>query len=127
MSVLGQSPIRPLDLAVVQRDVPMMRDLVRRGVNLNSDDPHAPVSALSLAVLANDVPMAKALIELGADVNKVDSVGATPLLHAVSVDLGDVEMVRVLLAAGASPTLRSKVNGSAEELAERYGHRDFLP
>jgi len=36
-------------------------------------------------------------------------------------------MVRVLLAAGASPTLRSKVNASAEELAERYGHRDFLP
>ena len=127
MSVLGQSPIRPLDLAVVQRDVPMMRDLVRRGVNLNADDPDAPVSALSLAVLANDVPMAKALIELGADVNKVDSVGATPLLHAVSVDFGDVEMVRVLLAAGASPTLRSKVNASAEELAERYGHRDFLP
>jgi ankyrin repeat protein len=127
MSMVGQSPVRPLDAAVLQRDVPMMRDLVRRGVNLNADDPDAPVSALSLAVFANDVPMAKALIELGADVNKVDSVGLTALLHAVSVDFGDVEMVRVLLAAGASPALRSKTNASAEELAERYGHRDFLP
>jgi ankyrin repeat protein len=127
MSVLGQSPVRPLDLAVVQRDVPMMRDLVRRGVNLNADDPDAPVSALSLAVFANDVPMAKALIELGADVNKVDSVGLTALLHAVSVDFGDVEMVRALLAAGANPAIRSQGNASAEELAERYGHRDFLP
>jgi ankyrin repeat protein len=67
------------------------------------------------------------LIELGADVNKVDSVGATPLLHAVSVDFGDVEMVRVLLAAGASPAPLAKAIASAEELAERYGHRDFLP
>ncbi len=48
MSVLGQSPVRPLDVAVVQRDIPMMRDLVRRGANLNVDDPDAPISALSL-------------------------------------------------------------------------------
>ena len=95
----------------------MMRDLVRLGVSLNADDPDAPISALSQAVLANDVPMAKALIELGADVNKVDSVGATPLLHAISVDFGDVEMVRALLAAGASPAPRSKASASAEELA----------
>jgi ankyrin repeat protein len=127
MSVLGQSPIRPLDMAVVQRDVQMVRQLVRQGIDLNTDDPDAPISALSLAVLANDVPMAKALIELGADVNKLDSVGATPLLHAVSVDFGDVEMVRLLLAAGARPATRSKANASAEELAERYGHRDFVP
>jgi ankyrin repeat protein len=127
MSLLGQGPVRPLDVAVLQRDVPMVRELVRRGASPNADDPDAPVSVLSLAVLANDVPMAKVLIELGADVDKVDSVGATALLHAVSVDFGDVEMVRVLLAAGASPALRSKVNASAEELAERYGHRDFLP
>ena len=127
MSLLGQGPIRPLDLAVVQRDVPMVRYLVQHGVNVNADDPDAPISALSLAVLANDVAMAKALIELGTDVNKVDSVGATPLLHAVSVDFGDVEMVRLLLSAGARPAIRSKANASAEELAERYGHRDFVP
>ena len=76
----------------------MVRYLVQHGVNVNADDPDAPISALSLAVLANDVAMAKALIELGTDVNKVDSVGATPLLHAVSVDFGDVEMVRLLLS-----------------------------
>ena len=127
MSVVGQSPIRPLDMAVVQRDVQMVRQLVRQGIDLNTDDPDAPISALSLAVLANDVPMAKALVELGADVNKLDAVGATPLLHAVSVDFGDVEMVRLLLAAGARPAIRSKANASAEELAERYGHRDFVP
>jgi len=127
MTLVGQAPARPLDVAVLQRDIPMMRDLVRLGVNLNADDPDAPISALSQAVLANDVPMAKALIELGADVNKVDSVGATPLLHAVSVDFGDVEMVRALLAAGANPAPRAKAIASAEELAERYGHRDFLP
>jgi FOG: Ankyrin repeat len=127
MALVGQGPIRPLDLAVVQRDVPMVRYLVQHGVNVNADDPDAPISALSLAVLANDVAMAKALVELGADVNKVDSVGATPLLHAVSVDFGDVEMVRLLLTTGARPAIRSKANASAEELAERYGHRDFVP
>jgi ankyrin repeat protein len=126
MAVVGQSPLRPLDMAVVQRDVSMVRHLVRHGIDLNADDPDAPISALSLAVLANDLPMAKALIELGADVNKVDTVGETPLLHAVSVDFGDAEMVRLLLAAGARPGVRSKANASAEELAERYGHGDFV-
>jgi ankyrin repeat protein len=125
MSLLGQGPIRPLDLAVIQRDVSMVRHLVQHGVNVNADDPDAPISALSLAVISNNVPMARALLELGADVNKVDTVGAAPLLHAVSIDFGDSEMMRLLLAAGAQPGIRSRANASAEELAERYGHAEF--
>jgi hypothetical protein len=35
--------------------------------------------------------------------------------------------VRALLAAGANPAPRAKAIASAEELAERYGHRDVLP
>jgi ankyrin repeat protein len=46
--------------------------------------------------MTNDVPTA--LIGAGADVNNLDSVGSTPLRHAASVDFGDTEMVRLLLA-----------------------------
>ena len=124
MAVLGQAPVRPIDLAVLQHDMLMVRALVRHGADLNGDDPDAPVSALSQAVLANDAAMARVLIALGADVNKIDSIGLTPLLHAVSVDFGDTAMTQLLLSAGARSTIRSKANASAWELAERYGHAD---
>ena len=56
----------------------------------------------------------------------VDTVGSTPLLHAVSVDFGDTRMVQLLLASGARLDVRSKANESPRELAERYGHAGFV-
>lgn len=66
----------------------------------------------------------KALLAHGADVNArmtkkqpsfatgyTDSVGATPFLLAASAD--DVEMMKILLDAGADPKIRTKTNASA--------------
>ena len=76
----------------------MIRYLVKKGIEVNAADPDAPISPLSVDVMTNDVPTARALIGAGEDVNNLDSVGSTPLLHAASVDFGDTEMVRLLLA-----------------------------
>jgi ankyrin repeat protein len=49
----------------------------------------------------------------------------TPLLHAASIDFGDVEMVKLLLASGADAHAPMPNNISAEQLAIRYGHSDI--
>ena len=57
------------------------------------------------AVLRNDAAAASALLRVGADPNAADREGTTPLYHA-SVH-GAVDLVRLLLAAGAAPDTES--------------------
>jgi ankyrin repeat protein len=77
--------------------------------------------------------LVKALLAHGADVNArmtkrqpsfatgyADCVGATPFLLAASVD--DVEMIRILLAAGADPKIPTKTNATAIMAATGLNH-----
>jgi ankyrin repeat protein len=77
--------------------------------------------------------LVKALLAHGANVNArmtkrqpsfatgyTDAVGATPLLLAASVD--DVEMMRILLAAGADPKIATATNATALMAATGLNH-----
>ena len=77
--------------------------------------------------------LVKALLAHGANVNArmtkrqpsfatgyTDCVGATPLLLAASVD--DVEMMRILLAAGADPKIKTATNATAIMAATGLNH-----
>ena len=77
--------------------------------------------------------LVKALLAHGANVNArmtkrqpsfatgyTDAVGATPLLLAASVD--DVEMMRILLAAGADPKIPTATNATAIMAATGLNH-----
>ena len=77
--------------------------------------------------------LVKALLAHGANVNArmtkrqpsfatgyVDAVGATPLLLAASVD--DVEMMHILLAAGADPKIQTATNATAIMAATGLNH-----
>jgi uncharacterized protein len=77
--------------------------------------------------------LVKALLAHGANVNArmtrrppsfatgyTDSVGATPLLLAASVD--DVEMMRILLQAGADPKIPTATNATAIMAATGLNH-----
>jgi ankyrin repeat protein len=77
--------------------------------------------------------LVKALLAHGANVNArmtkrqpsfatgyTDTVGATPLLLAASID--DVEMMRILLAAGADPKIKTATNASAIMAATGLNH-----
>jgi ankyrin repeat protein len=77
--------------------------------------------------------LVKALLAHGAKVNArmtkrqpsfatgyTDAVGATPLLLAASVD--DVEMMRILLAAGADPKIPTATNATAIMAATGLNH-----
>jgi uncharacterized protein len=77
--------------------------------------------------------LVKALLAHGANVNArmtkrppsfatgyTDSVGATPLLLAASVD--DLEMMRILLEAGADPKIQTATNATAIMAATGLNH-----
>jgi uncharacterized protein len=76
--------------------------------------------------------LARALLARGADPNArmtrrpafaggyTDAAGATPFLLASSVD--DIEMMRILLAAGADPTLTTATNTTAVMAAGGLNH-----
>jgi ankyrin repeat protein len=77
--------------------------------------------------------LVKALLAHGANVNArmtkpqpnfaggyLDAVGATPFLLAASAN--DLEMMRLLLAAGADPKIRTATNGSAIMAAAGLNH-----
>ena len=121
MSFLGMFPARPLDIAVGSKDPRLVRKLVQKGVAINEPD-YQDVSLLSRAVMVNDVATVRAMIDLGAKVNEVDKLGMTPLLHAVSIDFGDTQMVELLLKSGADRNARTKEGLSAAQLAGKYNH-----
>ncbi|MFJ9411620.1 ankyrin repeat domain-containing protein [Streptomyces sp. NPDC101393] len=63
------------------------------------------------AILLSDVTRVKALLRAGADAERADRDGITPL-YLASVN-GQAELVRLLLAAGASPDTESNAPGLA--------------
>ena len=75
---------------------------------------------MHMAVLSNRVDAARALIVAGAPLNDVDKHGFTPLLYASSIDFGDDRMVKLLLASGADPKVRTKAGETALSQARRF-------
>ena len=121
MSVGGAFTAMPIEMAVIQRDGPMVRALVSAGIDVNAFN-DAGIPPITSAVLTNRIEVAKALITLGADVNVTDELSLTPLMHAALVDYGDTEMVQLLLASGAATNPTSKDHHTALDLARQHRH-----
>lgn len=62
-----------------------------------------PESPLDRAIAENDIEMVRALLKRGSDVNWEDAIGHTPLVTAISIGERNVEVIKLLLAAGADP------------------------
>lgn len=91
----------------------------------------APVAAddlkdMQLRAAINDGRTQEAigLIEEGVDVNGRTSGGHTPLIIAAGV--GDVEVVKLLLARGADPGLRNDSGMTAEDVAKLNRYAEIL-
>ena len=124
MSLLGgELSTTPLELAVFQRDLAMVRLLAGRGVDVNELG-ESGISPLTQAVLCDDAALVALLISLGADVNLVDQNGETALMHAAQVDYGNTRVLDALLSAGARRDLTAPDRRTALDLARAYGHAD---
>ena len=95
----------PLNLAVRSefKDRLEMVDILLAGGALLNPSPQSDESPLMSAISRNDIEMIKELLKRGSDVNWEDNFGNTALANAVTDGNRSVNVVRLLLEAGADP------------------------
>ena len=126
-----------LHFAAANRDVPMLRYLLARGARvdgvLNYGMPvrHGlialdRITPLMLAASYGPIEAVRVLLDAGANVNAKDVRGMTPLIFAVSSEVQDPELVKMLLARGARVEERSKAGETALDWAGKFNRRPVL-
>lgn len=101
---VSKSKYTPLLFAIVKNDGDSVRQLLTASADPNTTMPDG-TPALSAAAAFRSAAAAIALVDGGAEVKSADARGNTPLHGAAQ--LGDVELVKKLLAKGADPNARN--------------------
>jgi uncharacterized protein len=107
MSLLGMSPILPVNCAVSMGNADTVKALLAAGVDVNIKDGDS-MTPLHWAVIAHHIDVVRILLDAGAKVNETDRFGFTPLLYATTLDFGDASTAEMLLQAGADPGIKDK-------------------
>jgi uncharacterized protein len=115
----------PLHLAAHFGNVASMGLLLDRHADVHarsrSREGNTPLHA---AVAGRQFDTARLLLEYGSDVNAADADGWTAI--NIAAHEGVAELVELLLAAGADPTIPSDSGQTPQETAEREGNRHLL-
>jgi ankyrin repeat protein len=130
----------PLLYAARRGCVDCVRALLDAGADINLTDPDR-VTPLLLATLNLNFDTAALLVERGADVNKWDTWGRTPLYAAVDMNTlptggradrpsadatSSIELIRMLLEAGANPDMQLKLFPPYRSLRDDRGADNIL-
>ena len=108
--------------AIQDNDVAALERVVRQGASPNARDTFGDAVLLDV----REPAMAAALVRLGANVNVRHRDDAdTPLIRAAR--MGNVELVRILLAAHADVHARMSDGATALSEAIRGGQQDVIP
>ena len=108
----------PLEYAIYWSPLSFIEQLLRLGANPNYPD-HAGFPSLIAALSArrtDKLQILEALLASGADVGQRGINDWTPLHYAVIER--DVETVRLLLARGADPTLKTRIDDFTSPLED---------
>src|SRR6266446_6706155 len=120
------------------RNTEVVRLVLQHGANVNAvcletldTVKNGPLAIGLLTPLLNAVPYGNyetvsLLVNAGANVNAKDVRGMTPLAMAVISDRPDPRIVRLLLAKGADPAIKSKNGETAADRADKYRNADIL-
>jgi hypothetical protein len=101
--------------AVVQR-------LVQAKADVHGED-SSGINLVHWATITNRPASISVLAAAGLSVDGVDGRGYTPLMYAASIDFGEMDALRALLAAGADTRVTNEEGRTAFDLARRHGHR----
>lgn len=109
-----------LDLAVDIPDANLIKEIIRRGANINRLDKNGQTALIKMLLSADrrhNIDMVGVLLELGADPNVPDQDGVPPLHHAI--DNNNVDQVKLLLAHHADKMAKDRDGLTAAEKVSR--------
>ncbi|MBR0238010.1 MAG: ankyrin repeat domain-containing protein [Thermoguttaceae bacterium] len=89
--------------------------------NIHLDNKRTP---LHVAVINKHISCVSILIKAGAKVDALDNTNSTPLLYCVLL-CRDSQIVKVLLEAGADPSIRNVHNQSALSIAKKRKNKEL--
>lgn len=98
----------------------------RAGLVKNGAVQFGSITALHQAVSSGSVDAVRLLLDAGATVDVQDVRGMTPLVWSVSTDRPDPAIVRLLIARGASPAVRTRDQETAVDWARKFNHPAVL-
>jgi ankyrin repeat protein len=100
-------------------------DVVRTLVDAGADAKLTESSGINLlhwAAITNRSDVIPVLVRAGVPINATDDNGFTPLMYAATVDVGDTETLKALLAAGADKRIKNDDGRTPLDQARRYRH-----
>lgn len=106
--------ISPIVYALFESSQNVVFLLLENNVNPNHTFDTRPI--LSIAVMFNQYEVVKKIIEKGADINAVDGPLTTALMFAAEEE--NLDILKLLIANGADPTLVDKKNETAKAKAK---------
>jgi len=111
----------PLGLAAYFKHQDAVRLLLDMGADVHqaASNP-TKVTALHAAVSSGQLEIVRWLVEAGADVNARQQIDYTPLMGAAAN--ARLEILDLLLAHGADPSLKTTEGRTAADLAREHGH-----
>ena len=122
----------PLAEAVKQGDARMVKTLLGAGSGTEGANADGQ-TALMVAIKNGDLPIFQMLIDAGAKVNVVEKVqDQTPLMWAAAATRNAAEMVKVLIAKGATVNARARFNDwpsqiTSEPRAQYHAYGGLTP
>jgi ankyrin repeat protein len=77
-------------------------------------------------VITNRASVIPVLVKAGVPIDATDDFGFTPLMYAATVDVGETDTVKALLAAGADRSVRNGEGRTPVEQARHYKHTTLV-
>ncbi len=116
-----QASVEPeLTMAVRQKNLPKVEQLIAGGANVNERDEGDEQTPLMRAVQVKDAALVQFLLAHGAAIDAQDDTGTTALMFAAKSDAA--EIIKLLLRKGANSTVRNASAVTAAQIAEAQGH-----
>ena len=84
------------------------------------------ITALHMGAVSGSPEVVKLLLDAGATVDPLDVRGMTPLMFAIATDRPNPRIIRMLLQAGASQTVRSRADETVADWAHKFNNPAVL-